>query len=276
MRRSWLGILALVAGLALAAPDADAKRLGAGRAVGAQRNVTAPVKAAPATPVAAVPAPVAAERPGRWATLAGGLALGAVVGALFAGSPVLGTLAGAAILGLLGFIVFALVRSMRTPRAAPSTLQYAGLGNETVAAPPPSQAAGLEGRIALAGAGRPLLPTGFDVAAFLRAAKESFVRLQMANDRGRLDELRDMTTTGMFEALRAEAGSGMQTDVLTLQADVLEIATEGERHWASVRFSGLVRESPGAEPAGFEEVWNLVKPVNGTTGWLLAGIQPLH
>jgi len=278
MRQSWLGILALVAGLAVALPDADAKRLGAGRAVGVQRTMAAPAKAvAPAKPAAAAPAQSAAEPPSRWPTLAGGLALGAVVSALFAGSPVLGTLAGAAILGFVGFIAFALVRLMRTPPAAPSTLQYAGLGNETVAAPPPSQAAGLDGRISfLSGSGRSCLPTGFDVAAFLRAAKESFVRLQMANDRGRLDELRGMTTTGMFEALRAEAASGTQNDVLTLQADVLEVATEGERHWASVRFSGLVRESPGGEPAGFEEVWNLVKPVDGTTGWLLAGIQPLH
>jgi predicted lipid-binding transport protein (Tim44 family) len=37
-----------------------------------------------------------------------------------------------------------------------------------------------------------------------------------------------------------------------------------------------VRETPHAEPTGFEEVWNLVKPVDGSTGWLLAGIQQMH
>jgi predicted lipid-binding transport protein (Tim44 family) len=63
---------------------------------------------------------------------------------------------------------------------------------------------------------------------------------------------------------------------MTLNADLLELATDKGRHWASVRFSGMVRETPGTEPVGFEEVWNLVKPLDGSTGWLLAGIQQMH
>mgnify|MGYP001618227673 FL=1 len=66
------------------------------------------------------------------------------------------------------------------------------------------------------------------------------------------------------------------TDVVTLNADLLEVATEGDKHWASVRFSGLVREEPGQAPAPFEEVWNLSKPLDGSSGWLLAGIQQMH
>ena len=47
-------------------------------------------------------------------------------------------------------------------------------------------------------------------------------------------------------------------------------------HWASVRFSGTVREAPRREPESFAEVWNLVKPADGSSGWLLAGIQQMH
>jgi predicted lipid-binding transport protein (Tim44 family) len=43
-----------------------------------------------------------------------------------------------------------------------------------------------------------------------------------------------------------------------------------------VHFSGLLRETPGTPPVGFEEVWNLVKPADGSSGWLLAGIQQMH
>jgi predicted lipid-binding transport protein (Tim44 family) len=43
-----------------------------------------------------------------------------------------------------------------------------------------------------------------------------------------------------------------------------------------VRFSGTVRETPDAAPESFAEVWNLVKPADGSTGWLLAGIQQMH
>jgi predicted lipid-binding transport protein (Tim44 family) len=175
---------------------------------------------------------------------------------------------------MLVFAGSALVRMLRAPRAAQPAFQYAGLGSETVAAPPPSQAAGFDARLSVPA--RAHVPAGFDVAGFLRAAKENFIRLQMANDSGELKELRDMTTTGMFEALRADAGAGQQTDVVTLNADLLEVTTEGGRHWASVRFSGLVRETPGAQPAIFEEVWNLMKPADGSSGWLLAGIQQMH
>jgi predicted lipid-binding transport protein (Tim44 family) len=277
MSRIWAGIAVLALGFALALPEAEAKRLGGGRTLGAQRNVTAPPKAVPATPAQSAPAaaPVAAQTGSKWAPLIGGLAIGGLLGALFAGSPILGTILTALVIGMLAFGAFALLRSLRTPRAVPGPLQYAGLGSETVAAPPPSQAAGFDARFPGA-APRSHLPAGFDASSFLRAAKENFIRLQMANDSGRLDELREVTTTEMFEALQAQAGAGQSTDVVTLSADLLEVSTEGKRHWASVRFSGLVREAPGAEAQSFEEVWNLMKPVDGTSGWLLAGIQPLH
>lgn len=275
MRRIWLGIAALVLGFALVLPDAEARRLGGGRTLGTQRTIAPPPQAVPAKPVQAAPAAAAPAAGSKWAPVLGGLALGGLIGALFAGNPILGTILTALMIGLIVFAGLALLRAWRAPRGAPGPLQYAGLGSETVAAPPPSQAAGFDARYPGAAA-RTQLPAGFDARAFLRAAKENFIRLQLANDAGSLDELREVTTHEMFEALRSEAGAGQHTDVVTLNADLLEVTTEGARHWASVRFSGLVREIPGAEPTSFEEVWNLVKPVDGSSGWLLAGIQQTH
>jgi len=40
-----------------------------------------------------------------------------------------------------------------------------------------------------------------------------------------------------------------------------------------VRFTGTMRVDGELET--FDEVWNLTKPVDGKTGWLLAGIQQL-
>ena len=117
---------------------------------------------------------------------------------------------------------------------------------------------------------------GFDVTGFLRAAKENFIRLQMASVRGRLDELRDVITTDMYETLRSDAAAAGRSDVVTLNVNLLEVATEAGRHRASVRFFGLVRTNPGAEAASFEQVWNLVKPVDSSNGWLLSGIQQMH
>jgi predicted lipid-binding transport protein (Tim44 family) len=151
------------------------------------------------------------------------------------------------------------------------------MGSETVAAPPPSQASGFDAQPALAGQAN--IPDGFDVAGFLKGAKLNYMRLQIANDQGNLEELREFTSDELFEELKKDVLSRgnvkQQTDVLALNADLLEVVTEGDRHWASVRFSGTLRESPGDAPQGFEEVWNLAKPVSGG-GWQLAGIQQMH
>jgi len=172
-----------------------------------------------------------------------------------------------------------MMRGRANPQAAQAggPMQYSGLGNETVAAPPPSQLAGFEAQPALL-AGN--IPAGFDSEGFLRQAKLSYIRMQTANDTGNLVDLSEFTTPEMFEPLKADidarGGAKQFTDVVTLNADLLEVVTEGDKHWASVRFSGLVREVPGQAPAPFEEVWNLAKPADGSTGWLLAGIQQMH
>jgi predicted lipid-binding transport protein (Tim44 family) len=275
----WLlGLFAVLLGAALVVTDADARRLGGGRSVGVQRNVTAPPASTPAKPAQQQAAPQQqsgqpAAQPSRWGMLGGilgGLALGGLLGYLFGGNGLLGLL----VIAALAIGAVALIRSLARRRAAPP-MQLAGMGNETLAAPPPSQAVGIGAAPAPGAAAA--IPAGFDAAGFLRAAKTNFIKLQLANDSGRLDEIREFTTREMFDELRADLQSaGQQTDVVNLNADLLELATERDRYWASVRFSGMVRETPGTEPVGFEEVWNLVKPADGSSGWLLAGIQQMH
>jgi predicted lipid-binding transport protein (Tim44 family) len=52
---------------------------------------------------------------------------------------------------------------------------------------------------------------------------------------------------------------------------IVEVA-EGDRYVTTVRFHGTMREA-AREAQPFEEAWNLVKPVDGSSGWLLVGIQ---
>jgi predicted lipid-binding transport protein (Tim44 family) len=65
------------------------------------------------------------------------------------------------------------------------------------------------------------------------------------------------------------------TDVVTLEAELLGIENDGRDYLASVKFHGTMKSSPTALAEPFQEVWNLVKPVSGNGGWLLAGIQQL-
>jgi len=296
MRNFLLALVAALACAAFVAHDAEAaKRLGSARSVGTQRNVTTPPAATPAKPAQASPqqsqaAPAATTQPqpasgfARWAPLLGGLALGGALGWLMGANGMGGLLVGMMLVALLVFAAIFVVRMLTQKRGdtAPQRMQYAGLGmgNETVAAPPPSQAAGFETQTSPLAKVAANVPAGFDTAGFLRSAKMNYMKLQLANDRGDLDELREFTSPELFEEIKkdvlARGGATQQTDVLALNADLLEVATEGDKHWASVRFSGSIRESAASAPSGFEEVWNLAKPVDGSTGWTLAGIQQMH
>jgi len=64
--------------------------------------------------------------------------------------------------------------------------------------------------------------------------------------------------------------------VVSLDAEVLDASEEADRYLASVRFHGLIREEPRDAPQSFDEVWHLVKPRSGGSGWLVAGIQQMH
>lgn len=284
MKKGLLICVALVCGALLASADAEARRLGASRSIGAQRSiVTPPPAAAPSRPAQpaqagqapAQSAPATPAAPGsRWLPLLGGLAAGGLLGALFGG----GGFGGLVLLLLLGVALVAAFRLFagRPQGAPPEPVRLAGIPGGSALAPAPAEAADAPQAASM----QPSIPAGFDTAGFLRSAKLNFVRLQGANDGARLDEIREFTTQEMFEELRRDVaqrgGAQQQTDVVTLDADLLELATESGRHWASVRFSGLVREAPGTPPEGFEEVWNLVKPADGSSGWLLAGIQQMH
>jgi predicted lipid-binding transport protein (Tim44 family) len=117
-----------------------------------------------------------------------------------------------------------------------------------------------------------------DAADFTRVAKQVFIRLQAANDAGDVDDLRRFTTPELFASLRAdllERGSTkQQTDVVQLDAEVVDVAQDDGRDVVSVRFHGLIREAADAGADPFNEVWHLVRPTQGGD-WAIAGITPL-
>ena len=94
-------------------------------------------------------------------------------------------------------------------------------------------------------AAHPAMPADFDVEAFVRQAKVQFIRLQAANDAGDLNDIREFTSPEMFAEIRmqlADRGTATQrTDVVELNAEVIEVAEEPQRYIVSVRFSGLLR-----------------------------------
>ena len=283
MKHILLALSALFFSTVLVVNDAEARRLGGGRSSGVQRQA---VPDRPATPPAAQPtaptAPMAtpAKPMSPWMGALAGLAAGLGLAWFFGDH--LGSLLMAVLLGLAAIFVLSLIaRAFAKPRGgtAPGGLQYAGLGNETVAAPPPSQAAGGVAVPSFQSQFTLKVPANFNTDAFLREAKRSFLALQAANDRGDLAGIRELVTDEMHEHLKRDLderrGARQHTDVVTLDASLLELVTESGMHLASIRFSGLIREEEGQAPEQFAEIWNLQKPEGGGAGWMLAGIQQL-
>jgi predicted lipid-binding transport protein (Tim44 family) len=125
----------------------------------------------------------------------------------------------------------------------------------------------------------PRFPPGFDPAPFVEQRRCSFASLQAAYDAADRKALAEVMTPEMFTQISSELaqrGAHIPTEVMRLDAEVLEATTEGDRHWVSVEFKGLLREDGTVLPKEFAEIWNLSKPVDGSTGWLLAGIQQLN
>ncbi len=303
--RHFLAItIALFAALTMVAADSvEAKRLGGGRSLGTQRQATPPPPSAsnvtPANPAAAatpaIPAKAAAPASGasRWLGPLAGLAAGLGLAALLSHFGLSEGFASILMLALLVFAGLFLIRMFMARRAAPpAPIQFAGAGTSSGAAPgmaqpglPSGQSASNRFEPVWGGAAAPSeapiqakFPPGFDPVPFLKQATTQFRKLQAAYDSGDHKMLADVMTPEMFVEIEkeiAERGTHVPTEVTDIDANVLEVTTEGDRHWASVHFKGTLREDGMLLPKPFDEIWNLVKPVDGKTGWLLAGIRQL-
>ena len=124
---------------------------------------------------------------------------------------------------------------------------------------------------------RAFVPAAFDSEGFTRTAKMIFIRMQAANDTADLDDLRRFTTPELFASLRLdlqERGPAPQaTDVVKIEAVVLDVANEADRQIVSVRFHGDVVEEKGAAATAFNEIWHLVKPHDDSRPWAISGIE---
>lgn len=274
MRRFLAALLAAVFCLGLDVADADAaRRFGGGKSIGKQRE-SVTQQAAPRQPVQQPQAPAAAPAGSKWLGPLAGLATGGLLAALFMGGAFDGIkLMDVMALMLLAAAVFFVVRMLRRP--VPRPLQYSGLGGSHPAPMPMELGVG-----GAAEAPRvPMnIPAEFKVDSFLRNAKTSFIRLQAANDTGDLDDIREYTTPEMFAEismqLRERGDDRQKTDVVAVNAELLEVVNEGSLAIASVRFTGTLREKPGQPPVFFDEVWHVQKDVKDPKSvWLIAGIQ---
>lgn len=300
--------------LSFAPGDADAKRLGGGKPAGMQRQAppanatphqTPAQNAAPAPANTPAAAPAAAATPPKrnWMGPLAGVAAGLGMAALFSHLGMGGAMGGAmgsflmiALLALVAFVAVRFVMGRMRGGAVGAGPQLAGAGGGSAGwqpaqpqMPAPLQRNALEAAPVLAAtlaaapaavAALPItLPGGMATSEFERLAKMVFIRLQAANDNGNLDDLRKFTTPELFASLRLDLqdrGTAKQvTDVVQIDATVVDTVRENNQDIVTVRYQGLIREAADAGAQPFHELWHLVRPVDGSADWAIAGITPV-
>jgi predicted lipid-binding transport protein (Tim44 family) len=274
MKHLFALVLTLFISFALTTTDAEARRFGGGSSIGKQRQSYSQQQAAPQKPAPA--AAPAAPGGNRWLGPLAGLAAGGLLASMFMGNG-LGGFNPMSLVLLLGgaAAIFFVFRAMRRNAPAAQPMQYAG-GPATGYNPPVGFPA--SATQAQASSSR---PAGFEDEPFLREAKVHFIRLQAAYDSADLNDIREYTTPEMFAEINMqirERGEARQTtEVVTLDAQMVEVVTEGNQAIASVRFSGLIREEEGGKAEPFNEIWHVHKSLaQQNAPWLVAGIQQVQ
>jgi len=303
MKKFFIAAMVALTALSITVTEAEAKRLGGGGSIGRQSQSfsrSAPAhssnqfsnsnanQAQPGAP-AATPQGVSPKPASPWRNILGGALLGLGLGALLSHFGIGGAFASAIgtilMIALLAFAAMFLFRMFRRNAPGGNQPAYAGcylesrtpeIGSRLEPQAPP---AAFQVDNALAGGRAPGVPADFDTAGFLRNAKTYFIRLQAAWDKADINDIREFTTPEMFAELRLQlqerGASSNFTDVVKLDAEMLGMEVVADEYVASIRFFGLIKEAENAPAEPFAEVWNLVKPVSGTGGWVLAGIQQL-
>ncbi len=271
---------------------------------------------AAATKPTAAPAPAAAAAKKPWGAMLGGLAAGLGLAWLahsLGFGEAFGNILLVILLAVVAMAVIGMILRKRQGGAAPKMAyqgaganaqepatfrQYnpANVGNDASARPWEAQPTRFDtsgsgnasgGSMIGAGLRGPQgwsIPDGFDADGFVEAAKRNFITLQDAWDRSDIQLLRSMMTDAMLSEIRTQLaereaqfpGQANKTEVVMLEAQLLGIEDMNDAYMASVEFNGMIREEPSAGPSPFREVWNMTKPKNGGSGWLVAGVQALQ
>lgn len=296
MKKILLSVMVAFLSLSFVAEHVDAKRLGGGSSSGLRRQMPArqapaapAVQPSPASPQMAPGVPPTAAPKRNWMGPIAGLAAGLGLAALMSHFGMGEQMGNIIMMFLVAAVAMVALRWLmqrfapaRQPALATPVPSGAGVPQErTMYQPAPANSAEapiLSGpSFASVAAGAPSsLPAGFDVPAFERIAKLIFIRMQAANDAANLDDLRQFATPEMFAVFKLDLqdrqGAVQQTDVVQLDAEVLDFADEADRQIVSVRFHGLIREEKDSPTIAFDEIWHLVKAKSGSGDWAIAGI----
>jgi predicted lipid-binding transport protein (Tim44 family) len=285
--------------------DADAKRFGGGGSFGGRSSYSAPYKrsAIPPTRSANQQQSAAQNQAARQGManrgglmgMLGGLALGGLLGSLFFGGAFENfNFMDILVFGGIAYLLYKLFAAKSGAAQRPAYNRTAD--NYEESQPIQSNPAGFNTDVLFNKNKMPstgqhfqpdadynqtiAVPEGFDQQAFLSGAKIAFTTLQKAWDNRDLAEIRDLSTDKVFAEIQDQLNASTtenHTDVLKLDAELLEVREIGSELEAVVLFDAIMREDINAQTEQIREVWHFVKPkISIQPKWLLDGIQQLE
>ena len=310
LKHSMLALTVVCVGLTSVVTDADAARLGGKKSSGMQRSseqmstpsvnqgfnkTTTPQNNAQTTANSTSPAqPSPVQQPStarKWlgpiAGIAAGLGVAALLSHLGLGEGLASVLSMVLLAGLAFMVIrFALSFFNRQKTQAAGTGVYGGdfrkaqdsMHFKREQTPPPASPNVFQTPPASSGSTNALKQASHvDSEAFLRTAKGFFIRLQTANDKKDMDDLRRFLTPEMFAETQLqimERGAEVQTsEVVSLNATLVSLVTEDSHDIGSVRFTAQLKMNGALMPEDVSEIWHFTKWSNHANEWSLAGIQ---
>ncbi len=201
------------------------------------------------------------------------------------------------LLGGLGYLAYRFFFAKKTPTAPTSQTNYQRTTNEPAySAPMASSGSSADfntdimfkkadstvslSKVNLAKSRQTATPAGFDTFAFLDEAKHRYMNLQRAWDARDFAEIRGLTSDKVFAEIQQQLKDSNEmnhTDVLNLDADLLEIRELNSEFEAVILFDSVIREGANEQANQVSEVWYFVKSKSGFNAqWTLDGIQQLE
>lgn len=116
----------------------------------------------------------------------------------------------------------------------------------------------------------------FNTEEFLAGAKQLYVRMQESWDLRDIEDIKQFTSPIMHKDIEEqfkEDPNPSKTQIILINANVLEVKQEGDYEQVAVLFDVLMKEAENADNEQVREIWNFSrnKAQNGT--WILDGIQ---
>ena len=120
--------------------------------------------------------------------------------------------------------------------------------------------------------------------ALLAEVRNCFIEMQRAWDNADITRLRAMLTPDMAHLLgerllerESQGASAQDTEIIVLEARLLNQEQTDTQRIASVEFSGMVREAQTLAPAPFREIWDMTQSRDDPGAcWLVAGVESLQ